>query len=1355
MYEKESKLFQQFYVVKISLYALDAEEAVKGLHIARIMELQQKMKSLNDLVVAVYKEHGYKFPVANFILNKADRQRKQHKKESNYFLYYDARFKSREEAIPNIEVFLKNLTSFIAQLERKLQIEEQRKASVGFTSEWFALRNRIDKCSAIAQEFDEHLRNARSFVPMTAELDATPLFDMLVQSHSNHNAPSTFGNGQCYGGAPIFPANELDVSKYSLLYNQPEVSINGVGESFFLRYVKMQFEVFSCELQRLLKFSDCEPQILVQALSVADIPTETEENVAIVVRSIRTIIQREEQFIRHVKKEIDSASFEDKEVGKTLHAEVEHAEAYLTALEVMRSQSTNPPEGHSPTEGSERDHLMTFEDLPTKPSQRFEAYFETKQASKKGSGRLSMSKILKSFSKTKSKQSIDSTSNEEGLSPSKEVKENFEEEEVLVNNTVSSEVTISSLPHEVHTIIEMIREQDAKLFGSLPFNITPTLSTINPTSWKRLFLVFTLIPRYHFLRFLQEVQLEIISLKLLDQERRTDENGPPLEPNVFKSPPQTPRRLLLISKKPPSDDAKPQVQFSEFTDLCLYFSETKRLERVLIVLKQMLALYELTTILGKLDHSIEESLMKWYSKLPALNQEILNHVMNAIDEKNALIHQQSKLIQSVYYQMEKLPMRHFPAHHHDVIDHEHSNEDRPAYLLSLFHASDEPTQSIGSPQDSNISADNKKICATKDIDRIARDALISDEIQPDLFFRYYILKSYIYAVDAFESAHICDWRRLSEIESNIIALNDLAIKAQIQRENLEAEEKYRDESKDALDGKPPKLRVVVSSSIHDNRQRLKNILMGEKSIFKASLSTFPMAIMSARMISTGFSSLPRVFNDYKRSTVLLNVETFISDLERTLKNVTAASLKFTNGEGNAHNVQSDPKDVEQSLLKKVALTQRIDQLQETISHLKEIAEHVKTTAPPTPQLLAEALALQQKKQQQSQAIALKNAEDENVINRMHNNSEVIKPHGLIIHVERKNAMIWGQAIIHSGADALLTNVPSALVGAVGANVLFQPYFLKHIINQTNSALGMTTEANAENDKQVVHWRPLLDLNYPYNNKRVLDIPEDLIKDANVHHKSSHQDIESGSSKNVPVVESPSGKHDTNPGTEEKESSAKDVHAIFAIFHYTFKHGDSVPIAAESCTHESPMRILASTPTHVAFFPLNKSYTGDVSKATVKDLDLSHGTTGIPWELSKTAKYTEIDFKVVFEKVHFAMNDTDEVRETYFLAFVSKLEKFEYEFVNGKNGKKRVSKIHHEYVVVENSPLLQLNVHESQGFQNEDDAMANNTASRAHNDDDADVGEKEDKMEAEGNNDDEQEHVELNMFDGTADYDEKR
>ena len=1240
------------------MYALDASEAVVGCDISRVMELQKKMQSLNDLVVAVDKDHGYQFPVVNFIMNTADRQRKQQKQESSYARYYEGRFESREEAIQNIKVFVKNVTSFINQLEHQLTIEEQRCQTVGYSAEWRSLRNRIDKCLVIANEFEEHLKNANCFSPMTAELDDAPLLDVVLKPNQDHNT-SAFGHGHCYTGASITSSDEID-SKNLFLENQPLVSFGVLDEKVFVQYVKLQFEVFYCEMQRLLKYSDnCEPQALLKALSLSENPSNTDDNTIVLVTSIRSLIHQEGKFIKHVKKETESFSSESK---KDFQAALERVELHIAAVEGLKARSPNLlEETFSSKDENVVTSMIVIDDLPKKSKSHVEVKnSETKSPTNKNK-RKSVTKILKSFKSSSKTDPIPSSEN------GKEVERKDEIQDEIASPT-SSEYVFSSIPQEIRAIIEVIRvKYDTEMYGQWP----PSKSNRSPTM-KHLFLVLTLLPRYHFLSFLEEIELEIKSLKLVEEERRNSKNISPLETALPKSMTQS-RRLSFAMRKSVNLSEK-ITEHSEFANLYLHPTEIKRLERIMLVLKQILAIYELSTVIVKLDEMIKTKLHTWHVELPALNQELLAQVQTAVSDKKSLIVQHSQLIRSTYQQLDRLTLLPPPMY---VMDHGNMKKDA-AYLVHLSNGHDDQmhTGLGGQQQDSTGMVENKKMLTTKDIDRIARDALGGENVPSDAVFRYFVLKSYIYSVDAFESCQIHDWRRLSELENNVNALNDLLIKFHIKRE-----------------------KEAPAKNAHDNRVRLRNIL-SDTSMFNADETFVSLPTMSSTTGSTASTTTPRLFNDYKRSTVLIHVKRFLSFLQQILRNVkvTDESSK-TNVQSNMEISQSQ-QATEDALGQRVAFTKQFDQIQELISHFNDIAERVETTSPPTPWLLATAVSLQQKKLKQQQALALKNVAEENS-NDLSLNSQVIKPHGLIIHVERKNAMIWGQAIIHSGTDASHTNVPSVFLGAVGNNVSFQTYYKKRVTSsQATTATSMPMDASSGNDKQVVNWRPWVDLHYPYANKRVLDIPEELIKEVPLTpiNKLRSQSTDGANHRTIETHAS---------GTAE---SQPENHSIFAIFHYTFKHsGPSVEAKIQNDGKEQ-MRICCSTPTHVAFFPLNKSFNcnkDDLSKVTVKDLDISKGMTGNPCELSKNAKYTEIDFNHVFADVHFAMNDNDEVRETYFLVFVSKLEKYEYIETQNKS-RKRFTKVYDEYVVVENSPLLQLNVHESRAFQNEDGNVENTT-----------------------------------------------
>ena len=825
-------------------------------------------------------------------------------------------------------------------------------------------------------------------------------------------------------------------------------------------------------------------------------------------------------------------------------------------------------------------------------------------------------------------------------------------------NCVQSSNDLSGYSELLKSIHKKIKQVDKYNKSHIFNSCDETEGSHSPGSTsKRLFFVFGCMPRYHFWSFVKDVENEVNEI-----------------------------------------ESKGSV-FDELTQ--------KRLIKADIIISQILLIYKCSDFLIEVDESIEERLKK-FDHYHQQSSVMLDEIKHAIQDRDVLISKHAILLNAVYAQIQTEGSSILKS-----VDHMGS------YLLDLQN------------QDS----------MDRNIDRIAKDTLIFQDTKPDLFIQYYVLKSYIYIVDAHESMLIQDWSRLYQIECKIAALNDLIL---LTIRNKESAEENNSSAKQSIPD--VKHSEVHPPSTMDSRQSIKRIFEQYNFLI---FDKQPRSGTDAH--PPRHDKLPRVFKDYDRENIVKFVNDFIQDLElvksrmkefrdetnhekwhrsrgstygRTSLSrgksmnhralVVLESLRM-NGEENAR--------AEQLLIRKIDMIQRISHMHELINHLSEIQNRAARTPPPTPAVLWTAPS--------SQSQTNVNAPSKQL-------DSVVKPHGLVIHVKDVNALAWGQAF----------HIDSEYNHICSRN--FYPK-KRHSKVEKGRMENDDSEGYLVDDRSNHNWRPLVDLYYPYNNKKVLDIKRKYLTDKedtkassssttsttgmfppmnpmNINKKQISRSFSQSTDcwNSLSHSSSDSGcllenTRNRVPPTGQQDSSADDFDAIFCIFHHVVKHnGNPIlvdshrskekPVDSESDEKDQdgvvqplspkskdgqpedssikrnndndkeidsrPVDKYHITPTHVAIFSIKESKSDvKLPDLSVDDLDLMSGVVGVAHALSGTANHTEVNLKSM-------LNRATLTQKSYILALTSKVDS--------------------QDVIVNDSPLLQINIDTSTAVGNQDE-----------------------------------------------------
>jgi hypothetical protein len=581
------------------------------------------------------------------------------------------------------------------------------------------------------------------------------------------------------------------------------------------------------------------------------------------------------------------------------------------------------------------------------------------------------------------------------------------------------------------------------------------------------------------------------------------------------------------------------------------------------------------------------------------------------------------------------------------------------------------------------------------MDKVASEGLVVKN-QLQLFSRYYALRTYLYAVDAHEAITIQDTIRLEMLEKRVNLLNDLIIKLQLKKE-LDEKEKEKEKEKDHS-----QTHNHSHGHSHSHQNQSKSTKK-EKEKEKSASMTIGLKEVKRRIRTVlgkeqYFNNKQQQQRGYSRRSVIEQVNTFLVDLNKFLHHLTeqhqelqrrSGSVDVTTAGGTLMNNNNNKKK-KANLELSIALTTRIDQLHQVSFMLQAIVKRA-ALAPPMDRT------------------SYKNV-----------STPIIPPHGLIVHVENKNALAWGQVVIQSSEYD-------------------RPHPHSHYVKTVTAAeqAGVSNEGksgsvNGDNEEEEIRrWRPLISFDYPYHTVKTLHTSFDAL-----------------------------------------QGSWEEAHPIFAVFHHIVKSDEKVAaktgagnVVGDATEEQQPVEsagqqhqlaqpennFVKETPTHIALFKLQHQfeYLHKV-QITAEHLD-SGSIIGHPIELTKAADkdYTEIDLKQMFgDQLPKPQSDDDEElqrkeadedrdpeEDEYFIAFVAKDDK--------------------EFKIVEDSPVLHMHISENlDDFEEEDEDSLDSDDDNCFSDDESYFGGNSSDESESRNDDDEEERSAANEEDGEEEHGEQ-
>ena len=478
------------------------------------------------------------------------------------------------------------------------------------------------------------------------------------------------------------------------------------------------------------------------------------------------------------------------------------------------------------------------------------------------------------------------------------------------------------------------------------------------------------------------------------------------------------------------------------------------------------------------------------------------------------------------------------------------------------------------------------------IDKLASEALVVKN-QLQLFVRYYIMRIHLYSVDAHECIEIQDLHRLEMIEKRINLLNDSLMRLQLKKESDEKDKvKKGDVDKKDKDKEKNNPNASLAVGIKEAKRRIRELLEKEP-----------------------FFNKYRQQRDFSRKTVIEQVNLFLVDLKKYHAHFSEQQQQLQKGTTSNSGKGS-------SLTLNIALTTKIHQLRQIADILQAILTRAEM-APPVDRTSYQNVT-----------------------------TPIIPPHGLIIHVENKNAMVWGQVVIETSEY----DRPRA-----------RSHYVKTVVSEGNrdSSNGENNNGtNGEDEDEKRVWRPMISFDYPYHTVKTLNISRMLLTSedeeehpifAVFHHIVKTSDKKAavkGGNQNVPGIVAACA-------TDEQQEMEK-------------KEGGANTGADEI---EARNRFVKATPTHIALYKLNADIEKDSVEVTPEDLELE--CVGIPFELSKAADkdFTEIDMKQMFGETLSELATSDDAQ--FYVVFVAK--------------------INDTFGIIEDSPVLHLHIHESDEY----------------------------------------------------------
>jgi Asp-tRNA(Asn)/Glu-tRNA(Gln) amidotransferase C subunit len=269
-------------------------------------------------------------------------------------------------------------------------------------------------------------------------------------------------------------------------------------------------------------------------------------------------------------------------------------------------------------------------------------------------------------------------------------------------------------------------------------------------------------------------------------------------------------------------------------------------------------------------------------------------------------------------------------------------------------------------------------------------------------------------------------------------------------------------------------------------------------------------------------------------------------------------------------------------------------------------------------------------------------------------SEVISPHGLIINVENKNALAWGQVV---------------------AEGKIRQHYVKPVnIGEEKSDVDSDTEEKGlEEEKRK--WRPIISHEYPYQTVRTLNVTKSLFDDSN----------------NCPIF----GLFHNLVKKANKPTTSK-------IDDET-KVGEHTEIKVET----DAVRFVKATATHVAFYRICEEHS-EKRPIDICANDLST-MVGNPFLLRNSMDHTEIDLKTMIgssllklmadnDDVSDDDNNEDGTAQSDSNETLAELDLYLVFMASAADKKKHTGKgeidldVIPKLTIVEDSPLLHLHVH---------------------------------------------------------------